>query len=71
MKGKRNAALTPGQRGRIAWMQSLSGDELQLFEQLSNAQGVSDEELKQLARLKSKELFSEWLKLQKSKVEPE
>lgn len=61
-KGNRNAALKPGERGRIQWTQSLSGEHLILVLTHLEAQNLNDSEARRVLREKSEELFEEWIK---------
>lgn len=60
-KGNQNAALKPGERGRIQWTQSLSGDDLTKALHHLGIVHLDDAEARKALRKKSEELFSAWL----------
>lgn len=60
-KGNQNAALKPGERGRIQWTQSLSGDDLVKALKHLGVQHLDDADARKELRKKSEDLFSAWL----------
>lgn len=61
MKDNKNRAMKEEQRGRIAWTQSLSGDQLRAFEQLYNTRNMSNEDLSRLICSVSREALEIWI----------
>ena len=60
-KDNKNAALKPGERGRIQWTQGLSGNDLLKALDRLGIQDLNDTEARRALRKKSEELLKAWL----------
>lgn len=60
-KGNKNAALKPGEIGRIQWTQSLSGDTLMRFVKHLNldVHALDEKEVREIVVSRAREMFEE------------